>query len=71
MLMQLVHWWSLVIILDTTGVYTRMLDNAQTSPTGSTGAKRVSGWCAVVLCGGAGWRLGALLCLLFVLEMLF
>ena len=70
-LLQLVYWWSLVVILDTTGVYTRMLDNSRVSPTGSTGARLVSGWCVVVLCGGAGWCLGALLCILFNFEMLF
>ena len=58
MAMQFVYWWAMVNILDTTGVYTRMLDTTEVSPTGSTGAMCFSGLCSVVLCGVVGWCLG-------------
>ena len=53
MAMLLVYWVARLIMLDTTGVRTNVLDNTWVTPAGLSKATCLSGSCLVVLCGVA------------------
>ncbi len=51
--MLFVYWVARLIMLDTTGVRTNMLDNTWVTPAGLSKATCLSGSCLVALCGVA------------------
>ena len=69
MAMLLVYWVARLIMLDTTGVRTNMLDSTWVTPAGLSEATCFSGSCLVALCGVAWVVVGCVRPLAFGVNM--